>query len=288
MKNIRKLSPVPYGTVLKHYNTTWNFLNKLSLKQKVKFKQKNRLFSLELGRSLPKRVIWQVALAKDANLLFSKSQLNGAGELTTPSYSWSVFRSALFGKMWLLNNASAVPGIVWPTKSKKLLLAKMKAFKALSLSAGKLKTSFLIKNLQKVYADSFLNKTESTLWKMASSLDSLKNTFYYKAGLFPTIPTAYQKVRSGNVLLNGFSHKKNHSFAYPGDFNTMKETNRFFADLFSVGKTHLSTSLYAIKPFLWLSSFYKPISHSPKNKKSLSNNKKTRISFFFHLIFLGV
>lgn len=278
MKNIRKFTPFPYGVINKHSHTSWRFLNKFTPNQKSKFKQKNRLFSLELGRSLPKRVIWQTALAKNANL---GNIINNHNKPITlklnPNYSWRVFTSAFFGKIWLLNNPSAVPGIAWPTKSKKILLAKIKAFKALSLSAGKLKTAFIIKNLQKFYKNSFSVQSISTLWHMAGSFDCLKNTFFYKLGFFASVQSAFHKTRSNTVLFNGFSNNQSLNFVYPGDFVTITEKS-IFTELFSFGKKTNYSSIYTVKPFLWLSTFYKPMSKYNKqkvyNKKSIFLKKK--------------
>lgn len=250
MKNIRKFTRIPYGTVLKNANSPMRLLKKLSYKQKKKYKQMNRLFSLELGRALPKRVIWQISTPFAQN-----SEMLGKIQKTN---SWSMFRSAFFGKMWLLNNASAVPGVVWPTKSKKFLVAKMKAFKAFSLSTGGLNQKFLVKNLQKAYAQSFHSSNQSFLWKMASSFDSLQSSFFLKTGFFGTFTATGDALRFKKILFNGSIHLKEKSFMYPGDLSFFPEKSNFFAQAFSQGPLSSKKPIYATKPFLWLcTNFYK-------------------------------
>lgn len=255
MKKLQKYTPFPYGTSLKYFNSPLHFLLKLSPKQKMKFKQKNKLFSLELGKSLHKRLLWQ-----------SSQKVNtGFSCLGT---SWSVFTAAFFGKMWLLNNAAVVPGVVWPSKSKKIMLAKMKAFKALRLNFGNLKSSFLTKNLQKLYSTSFASQTAHSLWHMAGGLEFLKYNLFYKTGFYPSVSVSIQKNLSGEIKHNGLISGKAKSFFYPGDFNEMKTSFSFLQTLFSFGKKQSYSSMYANKPFLWLNSFYtfSLLNQSQKNK----------------------
>lgn len=268
MKMTHKLTGLPYGTVLKYPKSPMRLLLKLSAKQKNIYKQKNRIFSLELGRSLPKRVVWQVSVPffKNHTVL----------QKTVKSCSWSVFRSAFFGKMWLLNNASVVPGIVWPTKSQKSLIAKMKAMKALRLSIGSLKTGKFIKHLQKVYSHSFSKARNSSFWDMASSLECLKGSFFVKHGFFQTSACVKNMLRYNQKTSPGFPIGNSNTFVYPGDFNTFPEKSDFFAQTFSTGPLMQKNSVCANQPFLWLSnSFYNPYGALPKKK--LSNRFKKKL-----------
>lgn len=266
MKNTRKLTGLPYGTVLKYPKNPMRLLLKLSTKQQNTYKQKNRVFSLELGRSLPKRVVWQVSVP------FFKN--HAVFEKILKSSSWSVFRSAFFGKMWLLNNASVVPGIVWPTKSQKSLIAKMKAVKALRLTLGSLKSGLFIKHLQKVYAQSFSAAHQSSLWKMASSLECLKASFFTKLGFFQTPASAKNMIRLNLGSGEGFHVGNSQMFVYPGDFNMLTKKSDFFAQIFSTGSGMHNHSVYANQPFLWLShNFYNLRRVYPK-KKNFDRFKK--------------
>ena len=254
--------PFPYATVQKNYNTSMFFLKKL--KQKPKFKQKNRVFSLELGRSLSKRVLWQTALSAGVESFHKKENLTQ----NSLSFSWKSFRVAFFAKIALLKNASVVPGAIWPTKSKKMLLVKMKAFKAFSFLFGKEKASFGVKNLQKIFANSFSMPTRSFLWNIAGGFDSLKAPLFYKSAFSPTLGNSFQRLNSRQVRYNGFVKNKTLSFAYPGDFAKAFFPNTFFANNFSFGKITTFISIYNLKPFLWLISFYQPFFSVPKQKKS--------------------
>lgn len=268
MKITRKLTGLPYGTILKYPKSPMRLLLKLSAKQKNTYKQKNRIFSLELGRSLPKRVVWQLSVPFFKNHTVLEKILK--------SCSWSIFRSAFFGKMWLLNNASVVPGIVWPTKSQKSFIAKMKAMKALRLSLGYLKTGKFIKHLQKIYSHSFSKPWNSSLWDMASSLESLKGSFFVKHGFFQTPATVKNMLRSNHNSSPGFPIGNSKMFVYPGDFNTFPEKSEFFAQTFSMGPLMQNNSVCANPPFLWLSnSFYNPQRVFPKKK--LSNRFKKKL-----------
>lgn len=273
---MNKYKLFPYATTMKKPTQQWNHLLKLSPQKKRLFKNKTRFFSMEFGRSLSKRIFWQIAQTgfKEnnnflANFLFSKKHnsntnptLPGFTELAKFNQNWTVFRSLFFGKMWMLNNPSLVPGVVWPVKSKKILIAKMRAFKTLCHLTGKGNLSFVVRNAQKLWTST--NNTKPSLWFLASSMDSLKANYLMKSGFVPTIQTGHHWISYGNVLLNGFVHKKNRSFYYPGDFIQVAKGN-IFSTLFNTGPRFQSlsiskkniNSIYTAKAFFWVSPFFK-------------------------------
>ncbi len=292
---INKYKLFPYATTIKKPTQQWNHLLKLSPQKKRLFKNKTRLFSMEFGRSLSKRIFWQIAqtgFKENNNFLtnflflqkqnneYTKPTLPGLTELAKFSQNWTIFRSLFFGKMWMLNNPSLVPGVVWPVKSKKILIAKMRAFKTLCHLTGKGNLSFVVRNAQKLWTSA--NNTKPSLWFLASSMDSLKANYLMKSGFVPTIQTGHHWISYGNVLLNGFVHKKSMSFYYPGDFIQVTKGN-IFSTLFNSGPRYQSlsiskkntNSIYSTKTFIWVSPFF-------KNKKSsfltTQKPKKTNVS----------
>lgn len=289
--SFHKYKLFPYATTMKKPTQQWNHLLKLSPQKKRLFKSKARFFSMEFGRSLPKRIFWQIAqtgFKKDNSFLtnsfqipqtrFKKDKNNTllpkVSTFTKFSHSWSVFRSLFFGKMWMLNNPALVPGVVWPVKSKKIRMAKMRAFKALCHLTGKGNLSFVVSQAQKLWAST--NRTKPSLWFLASSMDSLKANYLMKSGFVPTIYTGHHWVSYGNILHNGFLDKKSMRFYYPGDFVQITKENSLTA-FFNSGPRYQSlptsqkngVSVYSTTAFLWLSPFFqKKISPFFKTKKS--------------------
>lgn len=275
--NSNKYKLFPYATTVKKPTQQWNHLLKLSAQKKRFFKNKTRFFSMEFGRSLPKRLFWQIAQTPfdEKNLglgtvnsfqtkssfpqFFTHPRFAGFEKF---QHNWTIFRSLFFGKMWMLNNPSLVPGVVWPVKSKKILVAKMRAFKALCHLTGKGNLSFILRNTQKLWAST--NNTKPSLWCVASGLDSLKANSLMKTGFVPTFQTGFHWISYGKVSMNGFVDKKGLSFYYPGDFIQISKKT-VFSSLFNSGPRFQSlaiskkntNSIYTAKTFLWLSSFFK-------------------------------
>lgn len=319
--NIRKYKIFPYAAVQKKGNIQWNPLAKLSYNRKRFFKNKSRFFSMEYGRSLSKRILWQIAVpepnpflqqnfifneepcvpctqdakqkkmkrtqkkvhTKEYNLKFQSIFPKKKGFQAYPqktklisvyyrntvlpnhpfSQTWVTFRSIFFGKMWVLNNPSLVPGVVRPVKSKKILLAKLRAFKGLTHLVGNSNQKVLVKFLNKLW--NLSPKTATSLWSIASGLESLKTAVLIKSGFLLTIPAVFDNLSRGAIFINGEgplgSSQKSLSFSYPGDILKM---NNKLEKLFIYGPTTKKTeteknviySIYLIKPFLWLSSFY--------------------------------
>lgn len=287
-----KFKKFPYGTPQKRkFFQPWNPLVKLSKDLKKLTQKKARFFSLELGRSLPKRILWQVALPS-----FSIEKKAGSSLVYLPS-SWTLFRSLFFGRMWMLNNPSLVPGVTWPVKSKKFLLAKMRAFQTLSHLIGKGKKSFFLKNFMKLW--NLSSPTLPFLWSFARSLDSLKSSVCVQSGMFSNLPESFQQLASLKVQLNGWTLHKSQRFQYVADFWTKHPLEfilkwkaspilevpfhkSFFGKLFISGPSFAHEkkntlvpnlnkkdsfsrekektsylSMYSVKPFIWLASFYK-------------------------------
>jgi hypothetical protein len=310
--NQRKYKAFPYAVVQKKGNQQWNPLTKLSYNRKRFFKNKSRFFSMEYGRSLSKRILWQIAVpqpnsflqknfrfyedaklnkikkmqkkvhTKEYNLKLQSSFPKKKGFETYPqktkilrsvfytnrvlhpfSQTWVTFRSIFFGKMWVLNNPSLVPGVVRPVKSKKMLLAKLRAFKGLTRLVGNSNKKVLVKFLNKLW--NLSPKTTPSLWSVASGLESLKTAVLIKSGFLFTIPAAFDNLSRGAIFVNGEgpleSSKKSLSLSYPGDVFKM---NNKLEKLFIYGPTTKKTeteknvmnSIYLVKPFLWLFSFY--------------------------------
>lgn len=283
--NQGKNKAFPYAVVRKKATQQWDYLRKLSNKEKRLYKNKSRFYSLEYGRSLSKRVLWQIAALKPFSgigekNLFSENPkkqtfFQKTSRLKTPaaatsekkpvflnqsslSKPWPVFRSILFGKMWMLYNPALVPGVVWPTKNKKSRVAKIRAFKTVEHLVGKSNVNFLTQNLQKLWN---LSSTTPSLWSLASGLGSLKTHLLLKSGFACTIPGAFSLISGGKLLLNGSPEKKGLGFYYPGDFISIKNSHSLtLGNIFSYGtkKTRFSlTSVNSVLPFIWLSSFYK-------------------------------
>lgn len=290
----------PYATTMKKPTQQWNHLLKLSPQKKRLFKSKTRFFSMEFGRSLSKRIFWQIAQSRfneNNPLLPNVSQttqtkpnaktLSQVSFFTKFSHNWTVFRSLFFGKMWMLNNPALVPGVVWPVKSKKILVAKMRAFKALSHLTGKGNLSFVVNNAQKLWTSN--SNTKPSLWFLASSLDSLKANYLMKSGFVPTLQTGHHWISYGNVLYNGFLDKKSMRFYYPGDFiqvtkesslNTLFNSGPRFQSLSTSKKN--GSSIYTKNAFLWVSPFFKAKNASfiiPKKTKHTYFSKKSKKIF---------
>jgi hypothetical protein len=281
----------PYATTAKKPTQQWNYLLKLSPQKKRLFKSKTRFFSMEFGRSLSKRIFWQIA---QSNLKENNVYANNYQTTETPqnektlcqvslhtkfSHNWTVFRSLFFGKMWMLNNPALVPGVVWPVKSKKILVAKMRAFKALTHLTGKGNLAFVMRHAQKLWTSQ--SQTKPSLWFLASSLDSLKANYLMKSGFVPTLQTGHHWISYGNVMYNGFLDKKSMRFYYPGDFihitkeyslNILFNSGPRFQSLATSKKN--GSSIYTKNAFLWVSSFFKT-----KNSSFLCIKKTKHTNF---------
>jgi hypothetical protein len=316
--SLRQKKAFPLATSLKKANQQWNPMRTLSKAEKKLFKNKFNFFSMEYGRSLPKRLLWQIAIAKPganpgevnsgvtqesfafSNGVLAKVNLkekknSHMGPPVTPfQQTWAVFRYVFFGKMWMLNNPSLVPGLVWPVKRKKTLLAKLRAWKAMSQLVGQSNLHFLKQNLQKLW--NLPSHLVPSLWSLASGLDSIKTNLVLKSGLVGNLPSAYHLVSRGHYFLNGLPSKKSLGFNYPGDvvslsMPTLPETytgsknpsmgsgtekNKFLkpahlfpsqepgpawtlSRLFTHGPAHPSKKglpAHCVTPFLWMTSFY--------------------------------
>nr|YP_009944749.1 ribosomal protein S4 [Ankistrodesmus falcatus]QMS48918.1 ribosomal protein S4 [Ankistrodesmus falcatus] len=174
--------------------------------------------------------------------------------------------------MWMLYDPSLVPGITWPVKHKKMLLAKMRAYKALSQLMGKPQKKYLATNLQKFASIS--NQTTPILWSIAGGLESQKTSVLVKSNFVCTLPAASYSISIGNFTVNGQTMQKSLGFNYAGDilsYNVMANNDSenlagkkqsfssFFSKVFSYGPLKSTGSpipMNAVQPFLWLSSFY--------------------------------
>ena len=248
----------PMAVIQKKPFQPWNPLAKLSKTYKRLYKSKGRFFSLEYGRSLSKRILWQVAIPLS---------------LQNPQ-PWSLFKTMLVGKLWVFNNPSLVPGVVWPVKSKKRLVTQLRALKALGHLVGKKHQRFLFKMVQKCHH--LANPTLPFLWSMVVGLDALKTSVLLKTAWVSTLPISFKQFSSGEIQMNGKKHQnrlgKNLHFSYLADwFQSMhlfalKPRANLFGNLFSTGGARKVSSqadlgvyysMYRNKPFVWLKDFYK-------------------------------
>jgi len=305
MRYPRRLKSFPYATVQKRKTQPWTSLLTFSVEKKRLWKNQTRLFSMEYGRALSKRLFWQMALRKhfetSKNPLNSKKLLNQ--QWIPLQHPWGLFRSIFFAKMWLLNNPSLVPGVVWPVKSKKIHLAKMRAFQALSHLTGKNSRDFVLRILQKFW--NLSKQTTPSLWSVAQGLESLKTHYLMKSGLVRSIPVASHWIQQGKIIVNGLLTSQTRSFQYPGDLMVVQSLDKFnnycfFETLLAYGilkpgrhsqakDTNLngSISVYTVQPFLWLHGFFsqqcrhhtkvrrqkKHLTFQPKLKKNKTYSK---------------
>jgi hypothetical protein len=290
---IAKFKSYPLATSQKKAEQPWNSLLKLSQARKRFYKNQGRFFPMELNRSVSKRIFWQMAIPIPLHLYQMKPMAPGHMRFVKNlvfNHPWSVFRSLFFGKMWMLNHPSLVPGMIWPTKSKKVLLAKMRAFKALCQLVGKARKRFIMKHFQKSSALS--GSTQPMIWSFASSLDCLGPNFLLKCGYYPTLSPAIQSVSHSQWMLNGFLSSKRLNFVYVGDFfqmtpHTMKLPSLMFSNLFTLhsGK-HLCSQkgqcFFKTKPVFWLSSFFMDPVKQISEKKSVKQFLRSRFSTFFY------
>ena len=306
MKNkiLHKKKAFPLATHLKKTDQQWDLGRKLSFKEKRLFKNKIKFYSMEYGRSLSKKLLWEIATVSSRNdehisQLFSfspqKTEKKGTNlEDSIPQriapfqQSWTLFRSIFFGKMWSLNNPSLVPGLVWPIKSKKTYLAKLRAWKALSQLTGKTNLKYLKNNLQMLW--NLPTHLVPSRWSLAAGLDSIKTSTLLKSGWVVTHPTAFNEISCGHYSLNGVRSNKSLGFNYPGDFFSMSflesipktnmpimenmstqksspffshqsiKTALVFGKLFNSSPARIfkqqNLSQSSVLPFLWTSSFY--------------------------------
>lgn len=289
----RKNKIFPLATTQKKpTNQPWNYLPKKNSKKL--FKQKSRFFSMEFGRSFSKRILWQIAVSHSfinnpnalsttkiqqktwktifpGNLDYSQAQISKTLLLDKKfgpyQQSWKAFRTILFGKMWMLYDPSLVPGIAWPVKQKKILLAKMRAFKALSMLVGKPPLKYLTQNLQK--CSQISGQTTPILWSITGGLDCFKANVLVKSNFMGTFQAGNHSMSNNNFSVNGISQQKSLGFNYAGDIISYNSTHLsekslqnpryFFGNIFKYGpmkKTSKTTAANALKPFIWLSSFY--------------------------------
>lgn len=261
----------PLATSQKKPWQQWSSLLKLSKTRQRFYKNQTRFFSMEYGRSLTKRLFWQMIFPTHFQKENIKKTLHSQESIFLKSetfeYSWNVFRTGLFGKMWILNNPSLVPGVVWPAKSKKILLAKMRAFKALSHLTGNIQQKRMLSLFRKFYDLSM--QTTPFLWSVARNLDSLRFNFVLKSGFVSTLPSARHSVNSAKWLWNGTIPFKTIGFTYPGDFvqncaKSSQDYTKVFSELFCTGPSTMNSkatqgtmvSLYKLKPFFWCTSFF--------------------------------
>lgn len=315
---LRKFKAFPYAVVQKQALQQWNPLMKLSSERKRFYKKKSLFFSIEYGRSLNKRILWQVATPAFINSPFVPAQnvakdlkiqgrrfLNLKGiqankpnhvykmKSLKPSssfqYSWSLFRSLFFGKIWILNNPSLVPGVLWLTKSKKAQVAKMRAFAAVSDFVGKVNRRTLLQKMHKLWVGPLCFQTKPRIWSLVSGFDSLKSTVLLKSGFVPTTLIGSSFLLSEKASLNGFVPQKHAGYVYPGDFfsvhpvNGLLSLSKTLGQIFSYGPGKKVSvfekaywySIYTMKPFIWLAGFYTyGKSRCYKKKKSIKKYKK--------------
>lgn len=241
--------PYPNTQKRKSYQL-WSSVLKIPAKRQRFFKNKHRLFSVDYGRSLPKRLFWQVSFCA------TKTGWQQTPELQRP---WFVFRYSLLGKPWILSNPSLVPGIVWPVKRKKYVLSQLRAWKGLCHLLAKGSQDRILARLQKLWT----SHSQPALWNVAAGLDSLKTSLLLKGGFVSTLPAGFHGIHHGRVLLNGFAAKKTFSFVYPGDW--LQGDPCSFARLFNGGPLQQDyrwankqpASLYTTKVFYWLLPFYR-------------------------------
>lgn len=129
--------------------------------------------------------------------------------------SWTVFRSLLFGNLRTLNNPSIVPGSVWLVKRKRLLVARMRAFRAMRHLLGNSGLKFVNQTFQKLWKLSA--QTTPSLWSLARGIDSLQTSVFLKSNFVSTLTAASNLISQGNCSLNGRPIQKSRSFIYPGD-----------------------------------------------------------------------
>lgn len=204
-------------------------------------------------------------------LNWGKNQVAKNQDLTT---KFKTFHAMVLTKKWQFDNASIVPGMVWPLKSKRVLVAKMRAFKTLShlIQARNLKQ--VIQMLQKLWNSQ--NITKPSVWSLVGGIDSLKNQVLLKSGLVASVGAVRQHPKA--FAFNGSESNKKHMFYYPGDLIcSQSQPSEIFGELFSTGpktvfvknaKRNLGLgrknfrtsrypcSIYSNKPFQWLANFY--------------------------------
>lgn len=215
------------------------------------FKNKHRLFSVDYGRSVPKRLFWQVSLRTN------KVQWQHTSQLQRP---WFVFRYSLLNKPWILSNPSLVPGMVWPVKRKKYLLCQLRAWKGLCHLLGKGSQQRILARLQKLWALQPIG--QPSLWNVAAGLESSKTTFLLKGGFVGTLPCAFHQMNHKHVRFNGFATNKALGFVYPGDW-LQTDPGSFFRMLNGGPLQQAYTwtnkqpmSIHTTKIISWLLPFY--------------------------------
>lgn len=271
MKKLLKFQRFPAPIAQKYQIQPWNSMWKLSAEKKRIYKRSSRWFSLEYGKSLSKRFFWQIAITPIKN------------QLVAP---WNTFRVIFLNKMWIFNNPSIVPGVLWPNKVKKTLVVKIKAFKAMSHLMGNFQKKFLMDSTMKFWNFAFLDNNTHALWSLARGLDSFRTNVLLKSGFASNIPMNVHLIGNRTYSLNGFLINKRTDLTYPADiltnqtFLTIKDGKNSLTQkqknsliyttpltkMLSSGKTtrqripmkntYQYTSIYARKPFLWTSFFY--------------------------------
>ena len=256
------------GANLKQTRQQGSPLRKLTLKQKGFSRKTQRVFSLEYGKYLQKRILWKIVSTNNP-ISFPKTLLT----------KFKTFHSKILSKKWLLDNMTLAPGVVWPLKNKKYLVAKMRAFKTLSHLVQARNLKVLIQTIQKLWN---LQATKPSVWTVASGVDSLKAHVFLKSGLIPT-GAAAQTVRPLSKTLS----LRKQTFVYPGDFCSFDSNPAFlWSLLFSSGPTTLfqikkknlrvykrPTSIYTGSLFQWVAFFYK--NGNFKNRFSSKTNPKS-------------
>ena len=252
------------GANLKQTSQQGSPLRKLTLKQKGFYRKTQRVFSLEYGKYLHKRILWKI-VSTNRPTSFPKTLL----------MKFKTFHSKILSKKWLLDNMTLAPGVVWPLKNKKFLVAKMRAFKTLSHLVQARNLKVLIQTIQKLWN---LQTTKPSVWGVASGVDSLKAHVLLKSGLAPTRSAANAlsapRAQAASQLPETLSTRKQ-TFVYPGDFCSFDSNPAFlWSLLFSAGPTKVfqikkknrraaqsahkrPTSIHTANLFQWVAFFYK-------------------------------
>lgn len=270
----RQFKLFPYAHPYKKVGQMWSSLLKISKKQKRMYTYRNKFFSMEYRRPLPKSLLWPMTFSGQVRGVQQTQPLAMEGP-------WLTFRVLFFAKLWMLKNPALVPGVVWPVKSKKYLLAKMHAFQGLTDLTGKASQGWTRKILQKLW--SLRSGTRSSLWSVTGGLDSLFTNLLLKSGWTATLPRASHLLTYKKVQKNGVLTKQSLAFAYPGDYVKIKDSLCLLRvlnagpekDTFLLEGVQ-PTSIHALKLFGWLRSFYGGSAYcnqSHRKGKSLTNKK---------------
>lgn len=215
----------------------WNPLRKLSRPNKRIFRGRNRLFSIDSSRPLPKEIFLKIVHSlervnvslKDRYITSFKSEINLPPQCKKfnflsyhlvnslrKTYSWNIFRYIFLKKMWILSNPSLVPGIARPFRFKKMNIIKIRALKGLTHLIGSCNLQFIFFLVKKSW--NMPNQVVPFFWNLPRTVDSLKSNVFLKLGLVHTIPITRELISRQKVYFNGFVNTKVQHFVYPGDY----------------------------------------------------------------------